>query len=337
MNLTTLKYLFKEGIVGLWKNRTMALASSGTIILCLLILGMSYSIGTNIDSILKQVENRFGITSYIQEDLTEERLKEIQTEIESMSGISEIHYITKEEALRKFSEGMGSSAVVDSETAYESSENAQESKAVNSEGSDLKEENLESTNEKINFFDEFVGDNPLPASFEILVTDIEAQQNIVARLQMIPELETVYLKTETNMFIRLNEIINYVCLGIIACLVVVGVLLMSNTIRLTIYVRRKEINIMKYIGATDWFIRLPFLIEGTLIGIIGALVSVMIMASSYEWLHTKLSFSLMNVLREISFVPTHEIMRVMLPMCLLLGGFIGLVGSGLSLRKHLQV
>lgn len=297
MKWNTLKYLFKEGIIGLWKNRTMALASAGTIVLCLLILGMSYSIGNNIDYILKQMENKFGITSYVADDVTKEQTEEIKKQVESIEGVAEVIYISKEEALKSFSEGSNDTSI----------------------------------------FEDFKEDNPLPASFEIRVVDIEQQDQVVAALEKIKALDTQYLQNETDMFIKLNYMINYICLAIIICLVIVGLLLMSNTIKLTVYVRRKEINIMKYIGATDWFIRLPFIIEGVLIGIIGGLISIAIIVSAYDWLNKKLTLNLAGVLEGITLVPTQSIMAAMIPICLLLGGSIGLIGSATSLHKHLRV
>lgn len=297
MRWNTLRYLFKEGIMGLWKNKTMALASAGTIVLCLLILGMSYSIGMNIDYLLKQVENKFGITCYVEDDVSEEQVQNIKTQIESMSSVKEVKYISKEEALKQFSEG----------------------------------------SEDASIFEDFKEDNPLPASFEITVHDITEQEAVVKDLQGIEGIETQYLKRETQMFIHLNQTISYICGGIIICLIIVGLLLMSNTIKLTVYVRRKEINIMKYIGATDWFIRLPFLIEGTAIGLISSLLSITVIACSYEWLNKEIGAQLMGTLDGISLVSTATIMNGMIPICLALGGLIGLVGSAFAIRKHLKV
>lgn len=297
MRWNTLRYLFKEGIIGLWKNKTMALASAGTIVLCLLILGMSYSIGMNIDSLLKQVENKFGITCYVNDDVSEENVQKIKTQIENMSSVKEVKYISKEEALKDFSEG----------------------------------------SEDASIFEDFKEDNPLPASFEITVYDIEQQEAVVKALQKVEGIETQYLKRETQMFINLNKTISYICIGIIICLIVVGLLLMSNTIKLTVYVRRKEINIMKYIGATDWFIRLPFLIEGTAIGLISALMAITVIACAYDWLNQKIAVQLMGTLDGISLVSTATIMNGMIPICLALGVFIGLVGSAFAIRKHLKV
>lgn len=296
MKLNTLKYLFKEGIVGLWKNRIMAIASAGTIVLCLLILGMSYSIGTNIDFILKQVETKFGITAYVNDGVSENKILELRAKVEKIPHVTKVHYISKEDAIKSFSE-----------------------------------------DNKNGIFSDFIQDNPLPASFEVMVDSIEFQEQVVGELTQMSELDVRYLAKETDLFIKINKTINYIAFAIIGCLVIVGLLLMSNTIKLTVYIRRKEINIMKYIGATDWFIRLPFLIEGLVIGTISALFSIIIIVLSYSYLSEMLRTNLIGMLNGIAFLPAANVMRALIPICMSIGMSIGLIGSGTAIRKHLKV
>lgn len=297
MKWNTLKYLFKEGIIGLWRNRTMAFASAGTIVLCLLILGMSYSIGTNIDYIIEQIESKFGITAYIQDGLSESSILSIENKIKRMPNVASITYISKDEALETFSED----------------------------------------NEDASLFEMFKEDNPLPASFEIIAIDIKNQGQLVKSIEALEGIdEAVYLKNETETFISIRKTVNYVCYAIIACLIVVGLLLMSNTIKLTVYIRKREINIMKYVGATDSFIRVPFLIEGMLIGTLGALVAIITIALGYDWVQS-MSKSATGILGEISLMPTANIMVSLVPIYLSLGIGIGLIGSAFAIHKHLKV
>lgn len=297
MKLSTLKYLFKEGIVGLWRNRTMALASIGTIILCLIILGISYGIGTNIDYLIEQIETKFGITAYLQDDLTKEQTEILKNKIEAIPNVSEVIYVSKEEALKTFSE----------------------------------------ENDNQSLFTMFQQDNPLPASFEITTTEIDDQPELIQELNAMEGIEeTIYFKNETTSFIHIRNTINYVCLGIMACLIVVGLLLMSNTIKLTVYVRRREINIMKYVGATDAFIQVPFLIEGTLIGFLGALISIVMVTFAYDQIREKAA-AMTGVLGELSLLPTAEILHSLMPMYFGLGIGIGLIGSAFAIHKHLNV
>lgn len=297
MKLSTLKYLFKEGILGIWRNRTMAIASIGTIILCLLILGMSYGIGTNIDYLIEQIEEKFGVTAYIDEGLSEEAITQLQTKIESMSDVEEVIYISKDDALQSFSEDNGDQSL----------------------------------------FEMFKEDNPLPASFEITTANISGQAEFVEALNSLEGIdETVYFQNETASFMHLRQTVNSVCFGMLVILIVVGLMLMSNTIKLTIYVRKREINIMKYVGATNSFIQVPFLIEGMLIGFLGAVISMLIITGVYDWILQK-TVTMTGVLSGLSLVPTAQITQTLLPIYLGLGIGIGLIGSAFAIHKHLDV
>ncbi len=297
MRWNTLKYLFKEGIMGIWKNRLMAFASAGTIILCLLILGISYSIGTNINYVLHQLETKFGISAYISDKATDERIKQIKTEVETIPHVVNVVYISKEEALEFF--------------AKDSDEDS--------------------------IYKRFQDDNPLPASFEIHISSVAYQEQIVKALREIPELEIDYFKNETQMFVKIKDALNLFSTLVIIFLVVVGILLMSNTIKLTVYIRRKEINIMKYIGATDAFIRLPFVIEGIVVGCLGSLASISLVGFIYEWGQEALVNILRTFLAEISLKPSEQMMHSFIPMAFGIGISIGVIGSITAIRKHLKV
>lgn len=297
MKLSTLRYLFKEGIVGLWRNRTMAIASIGTIVLCLLILGMSYGIGTNIDYLIEQIEERFGVTAYIEDGLSDEAILALQTKIESMEQVESVIYISKDAALESFSQDNGDQSL----------------------------------------FEMFKEDNPLPASFEITTGSVSQQAEFVEALNSFEGIdETVYFQNETATFMRLRDTVNFVCYGILIILVVVGLMLMSNTIKLTVYVRKREINIMKYVGATNTFIQVPFLIEGMLIGFLGALISMLLITGAYDWLVQKAA-TMTGVLSGLALLPTAQITGTLLPMYLGLGIGIGLVGSAVAIHRHLDV
>jgi len=297
MKWNTLRYLFKEGIIGLWRNRTMALASIGTIILCLLILGMSYGIGTNIDYLIEQMETKFGITAYLKEGLEAEEITQLKTQVEAMNNVSEVIYISKEDALKSFSEDNGDQSL----------------------------------------FMMFQEDNPLPASFEIITSNVKEQTALVEALNQLEGIdETVYFQNETASFIRIRNTVSYVCLAILIILVVVGLMLMSNTIKLTVYIRRREINIMKYVGATNSFIQIPFLIEGMLIGLLGALASIVMITVGYDWIMQKVAI-MSGALSGLALVPTDNIMQALIPTYLILGVGIGLIGSAVAIHRHLDV
>lgn len=297
MKWHTIKLLCKEGLKGLWKNRLMALASIGTIVLCLLILGMSYSVAENIDYILAQIETQMGITAYINDEAPTQRIKSIEEQIKAIPNVIGTQYLSKEKALELFAKDQESDTL----------------------------------------FEQFKNDNPLPASFEIQVNQIENQDAVVKELNKIPELQITYFEKETDMFIVLNKSIGLISAGVIGCLIVIALLLITNTIKLTVYVRRREINIMKYIGATDSFIRLPFLIEGISIGIIGCIVPIGMIYTAYNWASEVMIKSLSAVLGGLTLQPINEIMHGLIPIFIALGVGIGALGSAIAIHKHLKV
>lgn len=297
MKWNTIKYLFKEGILGLWKNRLMALASAGTIVLCLLILGMSYSIAKNIEYIMHQVETQLGISAYVNEEIEEARLTEIAALIKNTPHVNEVTYVSKEDALKTFAQGQ----------------------------------------ENDTLFEQFKNDNPLPASFEIKVDQIENQDQVVAKLSAIPELQVEYFKNESKIFMNVNRSIQLVSTVIIGCLVIIALLLITNTIKLTVYVRRREINIMKYLGATDAFIRLPFVVEGVLIGIIGCMIPIYAIKEGYQFLIEVMGDSLGSFMGGMHLVPSAQIMQGLVPIFIAIGVGIGMIGSAIAIRKHLKV
>lgn len=297
MKWNTIKYLCKEGILGLWKNRLMALASAGTIVLCLLILGMSYSIAKNIEYVMHQVETQLGISAYVGDSVEEVRITEIASTIKKIPHVAEVTYISKDEALKGFAKDQENDAL----------------------------------------FEQFKNDNPLPASFEIKVDDIENQDAVVGKLITIPELQVEYFKNETAIFMSINKSIQIVSSIIIGCLVIIALLLITNTIKLTVYVRRKEINIMKYLGATDAFIRLPFVIEGILIGAIGCAIPIYAIKEGYGFLIEFMGTSLGGFMGGLHLVPLGQVMQDLTPIFILIGVGIGMIGSAIAIRKHLKV
>ncbi len=275
----------------------MSFASLGTIVLCLLILGLSYSIAENVEYLLKQVESTIGISAYIDTSIEEEDITLLKNKIEAIPHVTGVTYISKEQALESFSEDQSIA----------------------------------------NIMDDFKDDNPLPASFDIQMDEISNQDKVVNALEKYPELELSYFQTETPMLVQLSKSIHIISTIVIVSLTLVGILLMSNTIKLTVYIRRKEINIMKYIGATDWFIRAPFIIEGITIGLIGAVIPIAIIWASYEWLTQKLYASFSLVMESVKLQETAVILTNFIPMSLIIGVSIGIIGSGIAISKHLRV
>ena len=185
----------------------------------------------------------------------------------------------------------------------------------------------------------FADDNPLINSnhYEVYMSDVSKQQDIVEHAQSLEGVgnvnkSDVVAKTLT----RLNSLIWYVSIAIIAILLAVSVFLISNTVTMGVTVRREEIAIMKYIGAKDGFVRAPFVIEGLIIGIVGAIIPLILLYFMYnkavEYIMTR--FSLLNNI--IDFIPVMDVYRTLLPVGLALGAGIGFLGSFITIRKHLR-
>lgn len=299
MKIRTVKYFAGQGLRGIWRNKLMSLASVGTIASCLMIVGIFYCIAVNVDYILETLEETAGITVfYTKENRSEEEIQTIKDHINRIEHISDITYVSPEDALNKEKEEWGEYASL-----------------------------LEGLEE----------DNPLPPSFELTLDDLRYQKDVVSELNKIRGIEIRYLEEETKILISFNNMIRIISVVLILILALIGVMLMDNTIRLTVYIRKNEINIMKYIGATDWFIRWPFLIEGIIIGIIGSILPLGIIWFSYNFI-TKLIYEKNTFLQNIlTFRTTDEIFHILTPVSLIIGIGIGIIGSSISIRRYLKV
>lgn len=297
MKFRTVRQLAKEGVFGIWKNRLMSLASIGTIVLCLIILGVSYSVAANVDYVLSQIESNIGITAYLNEGLGQGEITVLKTKLEAISNVATVTYISKDDALSSFTAEPGIESIME----------------------------------------QFKQDNPLPASFEITMKNLEDQESVITSLEQYDEFELSYFQAETPMLVQLNESIRLVSIIIIISLILVGIILMANTIKLTVYIRRKEINIMKYIGATDWFIRAPFIIEGITIGLIGGIIPIFVLGATYKWLLRTVDGKFGLMIESMQLQETAVILADFIPMSLIIGIGIGTIGSVIAIRKHLKV
>lgn len=299
MKIRTMKYFAGQGFRGIWRNRLMSLASIATIASCLMIVGIFYCIAVNIDFMLESLEETAGITVfYTEENLSEEKIEEVKENISKISYIKEITYISPEEALNEEKKEWG---------------------------------------EYASLLDGLENDNPLPPSFELTLDDIRYQKEVISQLNNLNGIEIRYFEEETKILISFNNIIRIISLILILVLSFIGIMLMDNTIRLTVYIRKTEISIMKFIGATDWFIRWPFIIEGIIIGIIGAIIPIGIIWSFYNFI-TELIYEKNTLVQNIlAFRTTEDIFSVLFPVSLIIGMVIGIIGSSISIRRYLKV
>ena len=302
MRISTFFYTIKQGLVNIWKNKMFSLASIATMTACIFLFGLFYTIVMNFQSMVKDAESGVAVTVFFDEGITQEKIDEIGDEIRSRVEVSKIEFTSADEAWENFKE-----------IYFEGNEKAAES---------------------------FAGDNPLAnhASYAIYMNDISMQSALVTYLESLDGVREVH-KSEmvANTLTDFNSLIGYISAGIILILLGVAVFLISNTITVGISVRREEIGIMKLIGATDYFVRAPFVVEGIVIGLVGAAIPLGILYVLYEkviaYIMERFSFigSMMN------FLSADEVFHTLVPVALALGVGIGFIGSLITIRKHLKV
>ena len=303
MKISTLFYTLKQGFSNIFRNLWFSLASVATISTCLFLFGLFYAIVANVQNVMNTVEEGVSVTVFFQEGTTDERMKEIGDMIrirdEVVKGESGVIFISDEEAWATF-------------------------------GPEYFGED----------YQEGFPENPLEGwdSYEVYLSDVSRQSELVTWLQSIPEVREVYFSELTaNTLSGMNMLIAYVSLGIVVTLLAVSIFLINNTVAMGIFVRKEEINIMKYIGATDFFVRAPFVVEGMLIGLIGSAIPLGVIYSLYNYALTYVveRFSVLSSF--LNFLSVEEVFGVLLPITLLVGVGIGFFGSVSTVRKHLRV
>lgn len=299
--MKTFGYGLKQGIKNIWQNRLFSLAAIGTIATCLFLLGLFYALISNFQHMVYNAESTVGITVFFDEGLSQEQIDNIGKEIRACKTVEKVTYISAQKAWENFQEEMYSD-----------------------------EEQLEDT---------FGDENPLKdsASYEVYLSDVSNQESIVRTIQKIEGVRKVNgSSTVANGLSSFNALIAYVSATIIILLLMVSVFLISTAVATGIRVRKDEISIMQYIGATDTFVKIPFIIEGILIGVIGAVIPLVLLWFLYEKI---ISFILnhFSVLSQwLTFVNTSEEFKVLIPLSIIVGVGIGFVGSAMSVRKHLM-
>ncbi len=298
MKIKSMLYLIKEGFKNLWRNRVMSLASIGSVTATLIILGLIFLLILNIDSLGQGAKEQFDtVQVYLEDDLSIDKIEKIGDIIDDLEGIKDIRYESKKEALENMKEKWGEHGYL--------------------------LEGLET--------------NPLPNSYIISLNNIEDSDTIVSKLEAINGIEEVkFYKDIVDKLIGITNFIRLVGLIIMIILITISIFIIGNTIKLTVFARKREINIMKYIGATNWFIRWPFLIEGTILGLLGSGISLGIIYMAYKYVYEIVTTNL-YVMFTAYMLPLEVVMDNLLLVFLILGSGIGALGSIMSMRKYLRV
>ena len=298
MRINTFFYTLKQGIVSIFKNKWFSLASVATIGACLFLLGTFYAVLANFEHVVKTAEEDVSITVFFDAGLDETKILEIGDLISKRVEVSKVVYVSADEAWDSFKE------------------------------------------EYLGEYAEGFKDNPLEdsANYEIYLTDISLQSSLVTYLESVVGVREVNRSDITATALSgANTLIAYISGGIIFILLSVSIFLISNTVTIGISIRKEEIQIMKYIGATDFFVRAPFVIEGMIIGLVGAAIPLGIIHFLYNRILFYVSDRFQMLSGLLKFLSIDEIFTVLIPLSLCLGVGIGFVGSFITVRKHLRV
>lgn len=299
MKISTLFYTIRQGFRNIFRNKWFSLASIATISACLFLFGLFYSIIMNFQYMVKTAQEGMAVTVFFEDETSDVRIQEIGDLISKRVEVSDVKFVTADQAWEDFKE------------QFEFGEYA-----------------------------EGYPENPLARmdNYQIYLSDVEMQDSLVTYLESIPEVRKVnHFDGLADMLSGVNLLIAYVSVGIIAILLAVSIFLIRNTITIGITVRKEEINIMKYIGATDFFVRAPFVLEGMLIGLIGAIVPLWIIYSIYNYALTYVMEQFNVLSKLLNFLPVETIFHVLTPASLCVGVGIGFLCSITTVRKHLHV
>ena len=300
MKPRTIKYYIREAARSLIMNRLMTVASVFTVASCIFILSVFYILTANIEHMFERIEDGLGLVALIGDDVSAAELTPLRDLIAAIPNVSEVEYISREDGLVMVKQMFG-------------------------ENSSMVDVML-------------LGPNPVRRSFGVNLTDLQHHDDVFLALEALSHagIESVVSERDViNVALALSSVVQFVSLFLIIMLAGVSIIIIINTIRITVNARQAEINIMKYVGATDWFIRWPFVIEGILIGLIGGIVPAGIAWFGYTPVLNVISG--IPFLDFIDFLPAEAVFVYLFPFAIIIGGAIGFVGSMVSVRQHLMV
>lgn len=299
MRISTLGYIIKQGFKNIFSNKMFSLASIATMSACIFLFGVFYSILVNVEYSVKEAQSSVAVTVFFDEEIDDARVIEIGDLIKGRPEVASVNYISAEEAWDSF------------KTDY------------------LGE-----------YAEGYEGDNPLEGSdsYEIFLKDVSKQSELVRYLETVPGIREINRSDITaDILSNINSLIGYVSMGIVAILLAVSLFLICNTIIVGIAVRREEISIMKLVGAKNFIVRSPFIIEGLLIGLIGSLIPLVLIYYIYTEVIV-MSVDKFAALSDIlKFMSVEQLFMKLLPISLILGIGVGVLGSAWAVRKRLKV
>ena len=304
MKYKVLSYLIGEGIRNVLKNKKSTAASLFIMCATMVIFGVCFIIGENVNNIMNELEMQQGMQVFINKAATEKQITELGDKIKSLNGVNTIEFVSEEDALNKVKEML---------------------------------------KDKKNLISGYEEDNPFKASYVVKLTDLKQSSDVKSQIEGLENVESIEMRSETiNKLMSITNIIRVISVAILILLVVISIFIIANTIKLTVHARRREISIMKYVGATNNFIRWPFIVEGIIIGVISAAISIMILGVGYKFI-CDFTYNSMILGTEgmssmnISLLSFSDMFTLIVIVYLALGIGIGALGSVISMRKYLDV
>ena len=302
MRFNTIGYCFKQGFKNIWRNKLFSLASMATMAACIFMFGIFFCMVQNFQHFVREAEEGVAVTFLFDEGTTEDEILEIGQGLTKRDGVSEVVYVSADEAWKSYQEKY-----------FEGNPEVAEA---------------------------FVDDNPLANSsnLEIYMKDISKQDDLVTYIESLDKVRKVNRSDSVaSMLTDFNRLVSYVSVAIIGLLLAVAIFLINNTVAIGISVRREEIGIMRLIGAKNSFIKAPFLIEGIVIGLVGAIFPLILLYFLYNKLITYVGTQFTGLSNVMDFLPAAQLFQTLLPVGMALGVGIGFFGSIVTIQRHLKV
>ena len=295
MKVRTIEYYIREVFISLRRNNWMSVASIGTVAVSLFIFGMFLMMVMNMNKLAENMESQVQINVYLLDKVDRQQARDIEKDLKEIEGVESVGFVTKDEAMERFKDRLG-----DQKTLLDA---------------------LDET-------------NPLPDSFEVTVTNPDLVKTAAEKMEKIDGVESAkYGQDVMEHLFEITRLLRIFGFTLMLVLAFATLFIISNTIRLTVFARRKEIAIMKYVGATDWFIRWPFVMEGMVLGLLGSIIAAMVLRTAY----TAMAEKVYDTLAFFPLIPEQPFLTYITIVVVISGMVVGAIGSAVSIKKFLKV
>ena len=295
MKVRTIEYYIREVFISLRRNNWMSVASIGTVAVSLFIFGMFLMMVMNMNKLAENMESQVQINVYLLDKVDREQARDIEKDLKEIEGVESVGFVTKDEAMERFKDRLG-----DQKTLLDA---------------------LDET-------------NPLPDSFEVTVTNPDLVKTAAEKMEKLDGVECAkYGQDVMEHLFEITRLLRIFGFTLMLVLAFATLFIISNTIRLTVFARRKEIAIMKYVGATDWFIRWPFVMEGMVLGLFGSIIAAMVLRTAY----TAMAEKVYDTLAFFPLIPEQPFLTYIPIVVVISGMVVGAIGSAVSIKKFLKV